>query len=242
MHGGLIDLGEWLGYEVVERDGEKVVRHRLQSGKWAERDQSATAAEEHLYAAVRALLMTPTTASDVGMRVVAKALGVPVEQEGVSIKQILDSIARTLEDSRKRLEAYQKAEALVNDLRVELITAQENVQRLLAVPRVGPKGGDRGELARQVRLAAKRAAEQDVSVLFRDGVERMASVVLRLLGDDVEPLDLPPVNALAQQVAQLKADRWYRHPEGRAEFHRNEGEQNAFNMVLRLLETGEVPS
>ena len=47
---------------------------------------------------------------------------------------------------------------------------------------------------------------------------------------------------LTQQVGQLKADRWTQHRLASPPYYRNEGEQNAFSMVLHLLETGEVPS
>lgn len=47
--------------------------------------------------------------------------------------------------------------------------------------------------------------------------------------------------ALVQNVEQLKADRWVGHRLGSPPYYRNEGEQNAFTMVLHLLKTGEYP-
>lgn len=53
-----MDTAEWLGYEVVDVEGEAVVRQRVNArGRWVEREARATAAEMKLYDAVRALVL-----------------------------------------------------------------------------------------------------------------------------------------------------------------------------------------
>lgn len=250
MHGGVVDVAEWLGYEVVENEvAGFTLRYRRQGGKWAARDQAATAAEQHLYAAVRTLVMTPTAASDVAMRVISKALGLDTSLDGVSIKAMLDSIADWLARERKYREAYEKAEELVNALRTELIDTQAKVQSLLVVPRVGPKGGDRGELARQVRRTAGRistGAEHPPSREFGQGVTAMANTVLHLLGEpplhhvagQTAELLRTEAQRLLQAVQQLAADHVARHDEGTRAFYLNRGEQTAYTNVVKLLENG----
>lgn len=189
MHAGIVDIAEWLGFEVVDVAGEYVLRERGASRKWREREQRATDAEVHLYAAIRALMMGQGAGEDVGLRVVAKALGVDTS-EGVSIKILLDSIADTLARERKYREAYGKASALVNDLRETVLAEEAKVRSLTAslmnVSRVGPKGGDRGELARQVRLGVKRMAQngKPIGTDEGNGIMDMADFVLRLLGEE----------------------------------------------------------
>lgn len=54
----LKDVAEWLGYEVIEVEGEHVVRQRVnEKGLWVERKARATAAEVKMYDAVRAVVI-----------------------------------------------------------------------------------------------------------------------------------------------------------------------------------------
>lgn len=194
MHGGLIDIAEWLGYEVVGHEESYIVRRRMADGKWEQRTQYATAAEVHLYDTIRALVMSPGMPDYVGMIVVARAFGMDTS-EGVSVRQLLDVIVETLETSRKRLEAYEKAEGLVNELREALLLAESQNRALNAAlvtnSRVGPKGGDRGELARQVKLGAKRMIQNGhpIGSDQGNGIMDMADLTLRLLGEEVPCVD-----------------------------------------------------
>lgn len=58
---------------------------------------------------------------------------------------------------------------------------------------------------------------------------------------EAEALDRARWAERVQQIHQMKADRFVGHREGTSAYYRNEGEQHAFAMVLRFLETGEVP-
>lgn len=249
MH-GLVDVAEWLGYEVIEVEGEHVVRQRVNArGAWVEREARATAAEVHLYGAVRALTMAPDALNDVGLRVVAKALGLDT-REGVSLRETLDGIVGLLEDARKHREAYQKAEGLVNDLREELIDAQARNRTLSENLRLGPKGGDRGELARQVRRVAQQRerADEGRGVEFCKGVTAMANSVLVLLGEPSlhhtageKPEMLEACSEwgwrqeMADRVKQLQADRWQSHAEGSRAYYLASGQHSAFGEVVALL-------
>lgn len=250
----LKDLANWLGVEVVPSPVTgHVVRFRQKDGAWQERDQAATPAEVQLYDAVRGLLATlPEDFYAQMLAVLAEAVGCrPTE----TVAGVLERIQEVRETVRRVGERASAAERSAAGLREELV-------RERALPRLTPKGGDRNEFARQVRRTAHQIQVRDDapghlrSLEFKQGVVMMANTVLYLLGEEplgrvvgratgrlevpAEEASDPSNTALLQQVHQLKADRWKGHAPGSRPYERNAGEQNAFNMVIRLLETGEV--
>lgn len=148
----LKDLAEWLGYEVVDVDGEYVLRYRQQTGKWCERDQRATDAERLLYDTVRGLLATRDNAQSRMLVKLGLALG--LAPQAISFRSLAERVAALQAENRRWREQQQG---------------------------------------------------------WPDLVKKIAS------------------------------ERWVQHPLSSAGYYRNEGEQNAFNMVIRLLETGEWP-
>lgn len=158
------DIADWLGYEVIDVEGESVLRYRQQSGKWCEREQRATAAEVHLYDAVRGLVATGGVGGEV-WAVFAQTLGAAPD---ATVQQLLEAIAQLHTDNRH--------------WREKAVGCDEEL------------------------LAARREKE-----------ERL------------------------QLVEQLKADRYVAHQLSSAAYYRNQGEQNAFTIVLDALRLGRSP-
>lgn len=154
------DIAEWLGYEVIDVEGEYVLRYRQQTGRWAEREQRATDAEVRLYDAVRGLVASTTKAAHLmPLARVALVLGLPAR--GFSFLEVLEKLAGLMADNR------------------------------------------------QLR--------EQMAVMRREKMEGLKG------------------------VEDLKAERWKAHPLSTPPYYRNEGEQNAFTMVLDLLKTGRWP-
>jgi hypothetical protein len=144
---GLNELADWLGIEVIDVEGEAVVRQRINArGKWVEREARATAVEVKLYDAVRGLL--GASLSGVDTLVVAKLAAVLGLGEAFTPAAVMEKLADLLADNRHwREKANGTDEALV-ECRGEVQTLRA---QLLDASRLAPKGGDRGEAARRVR-------------------------------------------------------------------------------------------
>jgi hypothetical protein len=250
-------LAEWLGYEVVDVEGEAVVRHRVGSrGRWVEREARATAAEVTLYDGLRAL--AALHGGDGGLEAMAsvlRVLGLPSSATFEdALKQVVHMHERARVAESQSMSLGQKVEDLASQNAA--LTREKNL------PRLTPKGGDRNEFVRQVRHTAKAASEQRsahpgqelTDISFRKGVTAMANTVLHLLGEPPlhhtagekmgERLDVPVVaedpayQEVIQAVEQLRADHEASHYEGTRMFYLNKGEQTAYRNVLALLANG----
>lgn len=244
----LNELPEWLGYEVVMDDGEAVVRHRVNArGRWVEREARATACEVRLYDAVRGLVGSTTSAAHLmPLARVAQILGLG---EVFTINAVMEKLAGLLADNRHWREK-------ANGTDEELVRCRAEIVELKAGARLGPKGGDRNEFVRQIRAVAARVQGSRGTTFGMDyvqGAVAMANAVLHMLNEapvevlgravtrvgDGEASD-PNYQPVMEAVQQIKADRFTHHPNDRSAFLRNQGEQNAFNMVISLLEGNSV--
>lgn len=174
-------LANWLRVEVVvpaDGLGPSLLRFRVHTtGKWAERE--ATPEEVLLYDALRGLVAVHEEAP---WGVVARALNLSSEQ--ASVNDVLTAIADLHETTRSHAEGIRK-------LAAALQSAERELGEMRDAPRLTPKGGDRNELARQVRRLAVRALEalgepfseeEQVQRAVWQGELSMANTVLRMIG------------------------------------------------------------
>ena len=189
----LATLADWLRIEVLadpEGRVRPVVRYRLHhTGKWEERH--ATPQEVQLYDAVRALVV------DRGERLeplvlVARALSLSPSATGA---EVLEEIAILHEHKRRNAEGIKK-------LAAALASAEREIGQLKNAPRLAPQGGDRNELARQIRRLAFRKIDQEDAArtagrstqeLFHQGSElrgfvACANTILQMIGGEKVPL------------------------------------------------------
>lgn len=240
----LSELAEWLGVEVIDVEGEAVLRYRQKDGQWMEREQRATAEEGVLYDALRGMVATQAqSAHALLLKAVAEAAGLGNESRSMRVLAEIKATRMSREDWRKKAD---KNHDIIVDLRRQLKGA-------LNLPRLTPKGGDRNELARQVRRTAHAVVNGQAGPYneeFVQGVVKFANTVLHMLGEEpmerregqrAPTLDVPSEQDVwVQAIEQLRADRWQDHAEGSRAFYLHSGEAHAFALVLQLLKTGTV--
>lgn len=117
---------------------------------------------------------------------IAIILGVPPATG--TVQDVAEKLANLLSDNRHWREKANGTDAELVRCRAEI---QELRAKLLESQRMTPKGGDRGELARQVKLGAKRMiqAGHPIGSDQGNGIMDMADLTLRLLGEEAPCVD-----------------------------------------------------
>lgn len=117
---------------------------------------------------------------------IAVILGVPPATG--TVQDVVEKLADLLSDNRHWREKANGTDAELVRCRAEI---QELKAALLESQRMTPKGGDRGELARQVKLGAKRMIQKGhpIGSDRGNGIMDMADLMLRLLGEEVPCVD-----------------------------------------------------